>query len=334
MIFLGAGLGILAWIFSAQNRNYKAHCANEGIAAVDCNLWQKLQADFLSTDLLWLLMVLLAFMLSNFSRANRWQMLMRSTGMKVGFWNAFWAIMFGYMANLAVPRLGEVLRGTVLGRYEKQPVEKILGTIVVDRAVDMLSLLFAIGLALLLEFDTIFGYLSTNLGDSRLAGPFIWILGGSALAGVALVYALRNRIKRTGLYKRFRDIIIGFVDGLKSIRKVDNVPVFLAHTVFIWVMYYSMLIFCFKAFEPTVDLGLIPGLTTFVFGGLGIVFPSPGGMGTYHFMIMEALKIYGIAGYDAFSFANILYFSVQIFCNILFGALALVFLPLINRKTA
>ena len=334
VIFLGAGVGILAWIFSVQNRNYKAQCALDGVAEADCSLWQKLQADFLSADLSWLLLVLLAFMFSNLSRANRWQMLMRSTGMTVGFWNAFWAIMFGYMANLAVPRLGEVLRGTVVARYEKQPVEKVLGTIVVDRVVDVLSLLFAILLALVLEFDMIYGYLSSNFSDSRLAGPFIWILAAVALLGLFAIWKSRNRLKRTGLYKRFRDVLIGFADGLKSIRKVDNVPVFLGHTVFIWLMYFAMLIFCFKAFVPTEDLGLIPGLTTFVFGGLGIVFPSPGGMGTYHFMIMEALKIYGVAGYDAFSFANILYFSVQIFCNILFGALALVFLPLINRKKA
>ena len=124
---------------------------------------------------------------------------------------------------------------------------------------------------------------------------------------------------------------MGFVEGLKSIRNVSNIPLFIFHTAVIWLMYYSMLILCFKSFEPTSGLGLLPGLMVFVFGGLGIVFPSPGGMGTYHAMVMAGLALYGIAGDDAFSFANILYFSVQIFCNILFGLLALLILPIYNR---
>jgi hypothetical protein len=240
--------------------------------------------------------------------------------------------MFGYMANLAVPRLGEVLRGTAMARYEKQPVEKILGTIVVDRVVDVLSLLFAIVLAFALQFGVIWGFLVENFGESRMSGSFIWIAGGAFLTIVAFLWFIRDRLKKTVLYVRFQKIISGFVEGLRSLKNVENKPLFLAHTIIIWVMYYSMMILCFQAFEPTQGLGLLPGLMVFVFGGLGIVFPSPGGMGTYHAMVMAALALYGIAEVESFSFANIMYFSVQIFCNILFGVLAVIFLPIINRK--
>ena len=333
IIFLGAGVGILAWIFSRQNRMYQADCDIKGIAPEDCSLWVKLQMDFLSVEVFWIVLVLLAFMVSNLSRAHRWQMLMNGIGIQAHYGNAFWTIMFGYMANLAVPRIGEVLRGTMLARYEQQPVEKVLGTIVVDRAVDVISLLFALVLAFTLQYNVIYGFLVDNFGESRLSGPLIWQLPLLGVIFLAVLWMLRRRIMATGLFKRFRSVIMGFIEGLKSIRKVSNIPLFILHTVIIWLMYYGMLILCFKSFDPTSELGLLPGLMVFVFGGLGIVFPSPGGMGTYHAMVMAGLALYGIAGDDAFSFANILYFSVQIFCNLLFGLLALVILPIFNRKT-
>ena len=89
---------------------------------------------------------------------------------------------------------------------------------------------------------------------------------------------------------------------------------------------------CFFAFAPTANLGMTAGLVVFVFGTMGMIIPTPGGMGSYHFLIGEGLKIYGISDADGFSFANIIFFSIQIFCNIGFGLIALLVLPWINKK--
>jgi glycosyltransferase 2 family protein len=331
LVFLGIGLGILTWIFRRQDKMYQADCVIKGIPAESCSLWGKLQADFLSVDLFWIGMVLLAFMVSNFARAHRWQMLMKGIGMRVSYGNAFWTIMIGYMANLSIPRIGEVIRGALLAKYEKQPVEKVLGTIVVDRAVDVISLLFALVLAFFLQFNVIFGFLKEHFGDSRLTGTLIWQM--SIVAGLGLVglWLLRKNIMHTTIYIRIRKFLLGFWEGIRSIRTVENMPLFIFYSVVIWLMYYSMTWMCFLSFGPTAHLGGLAALMVFVFGGLGIVFPSPGGMGTYHAMVMAALALYGVSGNDAFSFANILYFSVQLFCNISFGLLALLMLPLINR---
>jgi len=88
----------------------------------------------------------------------------------------------------------------------------------------------------------------------------------------------------------------------------------------------------FFSFEPTAHLDAVTGLVTFVFGTLGIVIPTPGGMGSYQYLISEALGLYGIASSDAFSFANILFFSVQLFCNIFLGIITLVVLPIFNAN--
>ena len=332
LLFPLVGLGILILIFRHQNAKYQADCALKGLSVDECSLWLKLKEDFLSVDPMWLGLVLLAFMISNLSRAHRLIMLLNGIGLKAGFANTFWTTMLGYFANLGVPRIGEVVRGVVLGRYEKIPVEKVLGTVVVDRAVDVLSLLAAIILAAILQFNVLYGYLNEQLGNSIFTSSLVWVAGGVFLVGVVVLWVLRRKIMQLPLLQRLRKVIDGFVDGLKSIRSIKNMPLFIFHTILIWTMYYSMTFLCFKAFEPTAHLTLLAALMVFVFGGLGIVFPSPGGMGTYHAMVMAALALYGIAGDDAFSFANILYFSVQLFCNILFGLMALVVLPLINFR--
>jgi uncharacterized membrane protein YbhN (UPF0104 family) len=146
------------------------------------------------------------------------------------------------------------------------------------------------------------------------------------------LWMLRNRIKKMRIVVKFRDTILGFVDGLRSVKKVKNPTLFIGHTLFIWLMYFMMNYLCLKAIIHTEHLGASAALIVFVFGALGIVFPSPGGMGTYHAMIIAALVIYAVSSEDAFSFANILYFSIQIFCNVLFGTIALIALPLIQRK--
>jgi uncharacterized membrane protein YbhN (UPF0104 family) len=125
----------------------------------------------------------------------------------------------------------------------------------------------------------------------------------------------------------------GFRDGLRSLKRVEKPWILVLDTALIWLMYYLMMFLCFYSFQPTAHLGGMAGLMVFVFGGLGIVFPSPGGMGTFHLMVITALSIYGINGDDAFSFANIQYFSVQLLGCMLIGIIGLIVLPIINKNS-
>lgn len=331
-IFLTIGAGILYLLYRGQNAKYHEDCALKGIPAEECSLISKVWQDFLSVDALWLVAVLVAFMLSNLSRAHRWMMLLHGIGHKARFATAFFTIMFGYLANLGVPRIGEVLRAAMLARYEGIPVEKTMGTVVVDRVLDVITLLIMIFLAFVFEFNVIYGYFRENFNLDTAAGRY----GIPALAlfviGLLWLWWMRNRIKKWKIVQRFRETILGFIDGLRSVKRVKQPALFIGHTLFIWLMYYLMNYLCLMAFIPTEHLGASAALIVFVFGALGIVFPSPGGMGTYHAMIIAALVIYQVSSEDAFSFANILYFSIQIFCNVLFGVIALIVLPLINRK--
>jgi hypothetical protein len=337
LAFLLLGGGILYYVFHQQDLAYQAECAKQGVAAADCSLIDKVLTDFATADFGWLAIVLLCFTLSNVSRALRWNMLLRGLGdgIQPRFINGFLSINFGYLVNLFVPRAGEVARAGAMGRYEKIGVEKVMGTIVIGRMIDVISIFIMTGLALYFGSDIIWQWIDENavLGD-KLAG-LQWIFGFLAVFGIVtllLAYRFREKLLENKVIRKIYDILLGFLDGLKTISKLDNVPLFVFYSIMIWAMYYLMTYLCLFAFEPTAGLGPVAGLVTFVAGGWGIVVPSPGGMGSYHFMTSAALELYGVAGDDAFSWSNISFFSINLGCNVLIGLLAIVLLPRINRN--
>ncbi len=334
LLFLSVGLVILYWVYQKQNAAYQAECELKGIAAADCSLLQKVLTDFASADYFWLFMVLVCFAISNVSRGIRWNMLLQQLGFQPRLLNAFLTIILGYFANLGLPRVGEVVRAGTMSRYEQIPVEKVMGTVVVDRIIDVISILIVTALALALEFDTLWAFLQENstLGEKLSANtPLLIGLGLAGVLGLLLLYLFRERMMRTALYQKISGILMGFVEGLQTIRKLDRPFLFVLHSINIWLMYFLMTYVCFFAFEPTAELSATIALVVFVFGGWGIVIPSPGGMGTYHFLATTALGFYGIAGDDGFSWSNISFFTIQIGCNISIGLLALILLPIINR---
>jgi uncharacterized protein (TIRG00374 family) len=321
-------------VYQSQNAAYQEECALKGIAAEDCSLLDKVISDFRNANYFWVMMVLVAFTVSNISRAIRWRMLIRPMGYQPRFINAFLTTVLGYFANLGLPRMGEVVRGATLAQYERIPVEKVMGTIVVDRIVDVMSILLVTGLAILLEFDTIWQFINEEADLGRLAnlGNLMLTAAIAGLAVLALLYFFRKPLSKTKVYEKVKNLILGFWEGIQTIRRLDRPWLFLFHSINIWLMYYTMTYVCFFAFEPTSGLSPVAGLMVFVFGGWGVVIPSPGGMGTYHFLAQTALSMYGISGDDGFSWANISFFSIQLGCNVLGGILALVFLPIINRN--
>ncbi len=334
LFFLSLGAGILFLVYKGQNEAFLADCAQRGIPGEECKLMDKLLNDFKSVRFGWIGMVLLAFVVSNFNRSVKWLILLRPLGYRPRFINALLSILVGYFANLGLPRMGEVVRAGVLARYEKLPAEKVMGTIVVDRVVDLVLMAMAFGLVLIFEYDKIAFYLSELSGTEKESSGPGWpmILGILLFVLFVLVIIFRKRLKKTALYERVYKLFFGFYEGLMSVRKLDAPGWFIFHSVSIWVLYFLMTWFGFKAFGPTAHLGISAALTVFAFGTLGMVIPSPGGMGTFHAMVIAALTLfYNIKGDDALSAANIIFFSVSIGFNVLLGLLSLISLPIINK---
>ena len=217
LLFLSVGLVILYWVYQKQNAAYQAECALKGIAAADCSLLQKVLTDFASANYFWLLMVLVCFTISNISRGVRWNMLLQQLGFQPRLINAFLTIILGYFANLGLPRVGEVVRAGTMSRYEQIPVEKVMGTVVVDRVIDVISILVVTALALALEFDTLWSFLQENNALGEKLAQNSGLLIGLALAGVlglVVLYLLRKRLQQTKIYQKISGILQGFVEGL------------------------------------------------------------------------------------------------------------------------
>jgi len=336
LFFLAFGLTILALVFRSQNAAYHEQCRLDGIPDAQCSLWDKLWNDFSTVHPGWMFLVGAAFTLSNMFRAWRWQMLLRPMGHEATFANSLLTILLGYFANLGFPRMGEVVRAGSLARYERIPVQKVMGTLVVDRLMDFICLGLVVGLAFLFEADTLWAFINRNRqpeSGSILNSYPVMAAGAALVLGVILAYFFRRRLMQLPLAKRLATLVEGFWEGLRSVFRLEKTGLFLLLSVGIWVMFYLQCLFNLQAFPPTAQLPAGAALMVFVFGTLGFVAPSPGGMGTFHALVIAGLALYGIGGADAFSYANIAFFAIQIFYNIAAGLLALALLPVLNRKS-
>lgn len=337
-LFFAVGIIILYLVYQRQELAFQADCALKGTPADQCSLLNKIISDISNANYFWVIITMILFLITNIFRALRWKMMLEAIGYQPRLINLFGTIMINYLANLGIPRSGEVIRAGLISQYEDIPVEKALGTIFTDRIFDVIMLALVIGLAVLIGGSDFLAYLDQNInlgqkfGDLMQNTKAVFIL--LLLSGLIVwfVWSNRTKINNSKIGIKLRNLIKGFSDGVQSVRHVSSIPMFIFYTVGIWVLYYFMMYFAFFTFAPTAHLGPIAGLVVFVFGSLGILIPTPGGMGSYHYLVGEALSMYGVSGVDAFSFANIVFFSIQLFVNILFGIISLIVLPVINKN--
>jgi uncharacterized membrane protein YbhN (UPF0104 family) len=151
------------------------------------------------------------------------------------------------------------------------------------------------------------------------------------VAFIGFAWLFRNTFKQTKIFKRIVAILINFKEGFISIRSIKRKGWFWFHSVFIWLCYYLMLYSIFFAFDFTRDLNPIAGLTTFVFASFGMVAPVQGGIGAWHFMAIEGLRLYGVAFENGVIFAFVAHTSMTVMI-IAVGLISMLVLPFINRR--
>lgn len=275
-------------------------------------------------------------MMSHYSRALRWKLLINSTGHNPKTKNVFASVLFMYASNIAIPRSGEVARCGTLYKYEGIPVPKLLGTVFVERAIDLLTLLFFTGLLVIVQFDLFSNlYFSSSLPelvDKVLANKLsIALIISSSVAFFGVLYYLRKKIFALGPMKKVEKLLIDLKESLVKVFKMKKKLLFLFHTVIIWIGYVGMFYICFFAFEPTSNLGLAAGLTAFIAGSFGMVAPTSGGAGAWQIMVIMALTALNISEENAAIWANVA-FAVMTFTVIIAGIISFIMLPIMNKK--
>jgi len=285
----------------------------------------------------WLILSFFIALLSHIFRTLRWEMLIHTIGYKPRFKNTFLSLMIGYFANLAIPRLGEVSRCTVLAKYEKIPFEKSFGTVIAERAFDLLTFLVLFFVNLLIQYNKISGYVHEKI-YVPLSAKFEFIGKGYLLyttiallilAALFLIF-FHKKLLKFKFYKKIIEILNGFWDGLKSLAKIKSPVKFLILTVAIWLMYYLMSYVCFFSFVETSNPGLDAVLSVLVMGTIGIMVIQ-GGIGIYPVIIAETLTLYGITSLIGFTLGWLIW-GAQTFIIILAGVVSLILLPVLNRQ--
>tara|TARA_R110002072_G_scaffold91537_6_gene204095 strand:+ start:1642 stop:2640 length:999 start_codon:yes stop_codon:yes gene_type:complete len=280
----------------------------------------------------WIFLSMSLGILSHFSRAIRWKYSIQPLGKTPGFWNSFFTVMIGYVANLALPRLGEVTRPALLAKYENLPFNKLFGTILAERVADLIILALIMGSIIFLEFDllrdTIIEY--SESGSEKFSLQNIIIIGVILLLGLVFFILLIVSKSTHPLLVKIREMLRGILEGLQSILKMKQKGYFLMHTAFIWIAYVSMFYVCFFALEATSDVPLSAVLASFVTGSLAIVFVQ-GGLGVFPIAIMETLILYNVSKPAALALGWILW-SSQTIMIIVVGVLSIPLLRLINKN--
>ena len=274
------------------------------------------------------------------SRAYRWNMLIHPLGYKPTFRNAFYSLMFGYLANLALPRLGEVSRAVALNRAEKIPLDAIIGTVIAERAIDLLMLFLSIVLALIVQFDRIYSFLNDNLVKPLEAKIFATIhssyfipgLIGTVIILSAMIYVLNKRKYSSTLTEKTSQFFKGIWQGLLTVIKLKNHSAFIFHTVLIWFLYWLVSYICFFSLDATSSLDMKAGIFVLVVGELGMTAPVQGGIGAYHWIVTQGLLMFGIEATDGLSYATLVHTS-QTLLVILTGAISFLMLSVFNKKS-
>ena len=281
-------------------------------------------AAFNNADLNYIGLSLFFGALSHLSRGYRWLFLLNPMGYKPKLSNAILTVFIGYLANLGIPRSGEVLRATFLSNYENIPFQKTFGSIVTERIIDALIFFMLVLAGLIIQFETIWNLL--------VKIKFIKI--GIILCFIFLIIILSIYIVRKlnlSIAMRLNSFLKGFLEGISSIKKTNNKFLFIFHTIFIWVMYLLMFYVIKWSIPETQVLTIKMLIPAFIVGALSII-TTNGGIGIYPLSIALVLSSFEISKEIGLSFGWIIW-STHTILIIILGALAFILIPFINRRS-
>lgn len=285
----------------------------------------------------WIVAIAVFYLTAHYSRAARWKLLLEPSGYKPRSINLFMSVLVMYLSNMAIPRSGEVLRCGLIAKYEKIPFAKSLGTVVTERIADLAIVLVVSVVVIASQWGLVSDMIAANPGIleriqliKSYIVPIILILAALTAAGIWMIKtAIRRNIfgigdKINGIWHQFRD-------GMTTILHLKHRTLFILHSLYINFVYFYAVYLGFKAFGFTEHLTLATGLMVFVLATFGVIVPSPGGMGTWHFIVIETLAMYGVKrDPDGRAFALVIH-GLQDISFIILGSLSLQLMPVINK---
>ena len=321
-VFLGLGIALVWYI----------------LHGMDDKSWGEFKHALATANYALFIPVFFILVLSHISRAIRWKILMKPIGYTPTFLNTFFAVMAGYLANLALHRLGEVLKCTILGKYEKVPPDKLVGTILIERAVDLVSLMIIFIVTFITQADVVGDYAKTTIREHLLTGTRQQLIVKAAILLfliIAIYVAFKiifKKYKDNLIIQKIRNIVLGVKAGIGSIRTMENKWLFIFHSVLIWTCYLAGTYIGFHATIATLDLPVLAIFPVLAFASIGMII-APGGIFFYAFFISKVLLFYNINEADGNANGTLQWFA-QFLIILVMGFISVILLPIYNKRRA
>ncbi|MGJ8683872.1 MAG: lysylphosphatidylglycerol synthase transmembrane domain-containing protein [Nonlabens sp.] len=291
----------------------------------------EIKSYLIDADYSWIVLGVILALLSHLSRAWRWNYMLKAIGHKPTYITNVLAIGAGYAMNLLIPRSGEVARAVVVNRIDNIPVDKAIGTIIAERVLDFIILLFITATALLISGDLIIDFFVERLNSAFAKADTSTITLYAIIIGVAIILLLLL-LKFFKPFKKIKNFISGLKDGFQTIWTMEQKWLYLAHTIFIWSMYLLMFYVSIFALPGTNLIPVSGILSAFVAGSFAVAFTN-GGFGAYPYFIAQVLILFGVAETLGTSLGWILWTS-QTALVLVYGLVSFLMLAIKNSLSA
>lgn len=293
------------------------------------------QLSIKQADYKFILPITVLGLLSHYIRAIRWKLLMEPMAYFPKTKNVFSAVMVGYLANSAIPRLGEVIKCSILVKYEKLKIDKLVGTVLIERTVDLLCFIFFIIITIVTQIDLLSDFVgkqfsligSENLKKSVVKITLLFIVV------VLTFFILRTLVKKYPngkLLTTIKNFITGIKDGFFTILKLKKKQQFICLTIVMWALYLIQIYIGFFALAGTAKLGLGAACSVLTLVTLAMII-TPGGIGTFPIFVMQVLLIYGVTKSTGQAFGWIMW-GVSTALVVVTGFICLLLLPYFNKR--
>ena len=277
--------------------------------------FSKLGSILRKADYIWLIAAAMVSVVAFVIRARRWMLLIEPLGYKPSLKNTYHSLLTGYFANLIFPRLGEVTRCAALWQKEKLPFDKLVGTVIIERTIDFLTVLILLGVMLIAGSGTTGSFLSKTV-ISPMNAKISSLFGSSALLyiviilcgalGVALYFGLRKKLSARPLFRKIYSFGDGIIDGLKSIASLKRKWEFIFLTILLWGAYFLMTFLPLYCLDSTSEIGIGGALFILVIGSFGMAVPVQSGLGAFHWIVSRGLLVvYGIPLEEGLAYATL-----------------------------
>lgn len=288
--------------------------------------------SFRKANYFWIVISVFMGLTSHYIRGYRWKFQMEAMGYHTRTTNNFMAVMIGYIVNMILPRVGEVSRAATITKYEKVPFQKSFGTILAERAIDMIVLMVIGVVTVILQYQLLEEFANQIFAkiSKAASSPKLWI--GLIVTGILVIilFIVFRKMRHNSFFAKINALIDGLLEGLRSIFRMKRRLEYVLATIAIWVLYIGMFWVCFFSLDATAHLGPNAIFAAFVLGSFAIVL-IPGGIGAYPVGIMQCLVLYGIARETGFALGWIIWLS-QTIMIVLFGGLSMLYIPIYNKK--